>query len=361
MAPLEPRRGPVEPPWPARAWHGLDWSLVRTGDGARGERLQALVTGPIALDRHGVDEAWGLRSATHRRTIVRGIERRPPDELPTMDARNAPALARAPVPPTMDAHAASPAAREAIFEAAVARLAAQDPTAALALGGGIDAAAVLVAWHRLTGRWPVVVTLRTGLPDYDELTATHELCARLGAPLEAIDVPPSHLLAGLSAAVAAAQCPLYDLHPVGRLGLARALRARGHRTLVTGDGADAAFRGRPDYDYVPIVAALTEAAGLRACSPFWDDAVLGSLRASGPDPDKAWLRAYLERRGVPSRLARRPKRSRRLGALGLHPDPAALHPLAAALDRPLHLRTERARVSWATLHRLVSMLEEGTA
>ncbi|MEX1367406.1 MAG: asparagine synthase-related protein [Nannocystaceae bacterium] len=321
------------------SWQGVGWSRVRVADGVEARTLRELVDGRARLDALGVDEAWGLAPATGRRTVVAGIERRPPW---------GPSLVRA---------TTTERERDRCFEDAVGRIAANAPEAALALGGGLDAAAVLLAWREQTGAWPTVLTLRTGDRDYDEVDAAGSLCDELGAPLEVIDVSVAELQGLLASAAIAAQCPLYDLHPVGRLALATAARDRGHTTLVTGDGADAAFRSQPDYDYVPVVAALTEAAGLRLRSPFGDDALLGAVLGAGPDPHKTWLRGYLRRRGAPSGLVSRPKRPRGLGAGGLRPSPERLPSLAARLGRPLRLRTERERISWGTLDLVVRWLE----
>lgn len=254
-----------------------------------------------------------------------------------------------------------PDERDSRFEDAVEAIAARASAPALALGGGLDAAAVLLAWRERVGSWPAVLTLRVGRPDYDEVDAARSLCRALGAPLEVVDVPAASLVELMPRAVLAAGCPFYDLHPVGRLGLGVAAHRRGHRSLVTGDGADAVFRGHPDYDYVPIVVALTQAAELTPWSPFWDDHAASALLATGPDPDKRWIRGYLERRGAPDWLVRRTKTPRRLGALDLRPDPDATRLLATALGRPVRLDTERERVAWASLASLVDHLEERLA
>jgi hypothetical protein len=164
----------------------------------------------------------------------------------------------------------------------------------------------------------------------------------------------------LPEAVALAEEPLYNLHPVGRLALARAARARGYETLVTGDGADAAFAGRPDLDYVPLVAALTRGAGLALASPFLEGPVLSGTLARAPDRDKHLLREYATARGLPPWLATRPKRSRWMPPqdLSRHLSPDTLAPLVRELQEEPRLDDDRARVGWATLALLIRSLEE---
>lgn len=316
----------------AKAWHGLHWSFERQADGARSPTLAALCSPTIALDPRGVDEAWGLCPPTHRPTIVSGIERRDPSRsVPTRGHGEA-------------------LARTEAFEAAVATIANSSVAPVVALGGGLDATAVLLAWRAHTGAWPDVATLRTGDDNYDEVDQARSICTTLGAKLSVIDVTPAELVALLPRAVAVCQCPLYGLHPVGRLGFAQALRARGFETIISGDGADAVFGAHPDYDYVPVVAALTEGTMMSLRSPFFDDAVVASW-LHAPDPNKRWIRDYVTERGAPPWLGRMPKRSRSLAApmsdLGV--SPALLDELGTALRRRYRGDTDRERISWISL------------
>ncbi|MEM7153274.1 MAG: asparagine synthase-related protein [Myxococcota bacterium] len=320
----------------ARAWHGIGWSYLRVADGARASRLSALTGSDSQLDPRGVDEAWGLSPTGHRRTVVQGIE-------------------RVAVPGPAAAEAVEPSVS---FEHAVAAIAQSSRSPVLALGGGLDAAAVLVAWRRQLGTAPTVVTLETGIDRYDEVDAAQSICDWLEVPLARVTVNPRELVEQLGSVITCIETPLYGLHPVGRWLLARDLARRGHDVVVTGDGADAVFRGRPDYDYIPIVAALTDAAGLGLRSPFFDDQVLGSWLHRGPDPDKAWVRDYLAQRGAPRWLTSGPKVPRMLpcDASALPLPRHELEGLAGELGRPLSLDTTRRRVQWSTLHMLMDVL-----
>ena len=105
-------------------------------------------------------------------------------------------------------------------------------------------------------------------------------------PLRRIRVGAQDYVDALPAAIAACEAPLYNLHPVSRHLLARAVRADGHTTLISGDGADEIFRGDSGADYLPLVGALTRAAGLTALAPF----LAPPLASVAPDPDKHELR-----------------------------------------------------------------------
>jgi asparagine synthetase B (glutamine-hydrolysing) len=322
-----------------RDWHGVTRGYVR-GDGATAGSLRELVEFWLVLDRSGVLAAWGELDDPFA-TIVRGVRQAPcrtPAVSQTIERREDRAW--------IDVFI------EAVTD--VARTA-RDPV--LALGGGVDAAAVLVAWRASGIALPTVATLATGLAEYDEVEPAKAIAGALGVRCEVIEVRPDELVAMARDAVIAAETPLYNLHPVHRLAVAREARRRGATTLVTGDGADAVFAHRPDLDYVPIVAALTRAAGLGLASPFFADAIVEQTLL---DPTKRATRDYLRANGL-GRVADAPKRSRLLPACDILPvlEHDRLEQLARRLDITLRIDTDRRRVGWLTLDHLVHHLEPG--
>jgi asparagine synthetase B (glutamine-hydrolysing) len=234
----------------------------------------------------------------------------------------------------------------AAFELAIAAVAARAHTPAVALGGGLDGAAVLAAWRASGVAMPAVVTIATGLPGYDEIAEACAIAASIGVRCEVIGVTPAQIVDAVPEAVPLGEAPLYNLHPVARRVLAREVARRGHDVLVTGDGGDAVFAGRPDHDYVPIVAAYTTAS-LRVASPYFAPAVIAATR---PDPDRRVLRDYVIASGLPDR----PKRRRMMPALDLGAlvDRERIGALATQLDLP-----PAADVRWVTLDYLVSAFE----
>jgi asparagine synthetase B (glutamine-hydrolysing) len=322
-------------------WHGSGRGYLRHRDGAVAGSLHALAEPPFLLDPVGVRAAWGLADAPDH-TVLRGLGRTPSSPPP--------------------ARARSPASWAAAFEAEVHRLAATARAPALALGGGLDAAAVLAAWRATGAPLPTVLTLRTGLPGYDEVEDARFIATALGARCEEVSIAPAQLVELLPRAVAAIGAPLYNLHPVGRLALARAARARGFQTLVTGDGADAVFAGRPDLDYVPLVAELTRAGGMEPASPFFSPELIAATLAAGPDPEKAALRAYAEP-FLGAGHAQRPKHARWMPPLDLsvHVRRLELDRIALELGVPLRLDPDRAAVGFISLELLLRSLREAVA
>jgi len=212
---------------------------------------------------------------------------------------------------------------------------------ALALSGGVDSA-VLAALLR--GR-AVAYTLAPALPGYNEASEAQQIADGLGIALRRVVVTEDELVAALPAVIRACECPLYNLHPVSRYLLARAVRAEGHDVLITGDGADEVFRGRSGADYLPIVGSLTRAAGMVAFAPFLE------LVTTAADPDKRALRALACELGVPEAIAWAPKTPRFAPPMDLsrHRDIEHIAALGRSLGRIPTDTTDRARVSWTTL------------
>jgi asparagine synthetase B (glutamine-hydrolysing) len=214
--------------------------------------------------------------------------------------------------------------------------------AALALSGGVDSAALAAL---LRGR-AVAYTLAPELPGYSEASEAQSIADSLGVPLRRIAVTADHFVTALPEAIRGCECPLYNLHPVSRYLLARAVRADGFDMLITGDGADEVFCGTSGADYLPIVGALTRAAGLVAVAPFLDPVI-----AVAEDPRKRELRALACELGVPEAIAWRPKSPRFAPAMDLtrHRDVALVTALGRAIGRTPAEATDRERVAWTTL------------
>ena len=178
-----------------------------------------------------------------------------------------------------------------LLEQVLSELAASNTKYVVALSGGLDSALVLALILRLTGRTVPVVTLATEIPGYCELDQTLQTARLLGvASVDIIKVRREELVAALPDAIAACETPLFNLHPVARILLARVLAHRGYDVMFTGDGADQVFTGSDARNYLPIVGAMVRATGLRLLSPFFDERVVGWARNHGADADKSALR-----------------------------------------------------------------------
>lgn len=234
---------------------------------------------------------------------------------------------------------------------AVETLAADDRRMAVALSGGLDSA-LLVAILQAIGRDDIpVFTLATHLPDYCELAETRSVAARLGVR-ELNVIEADSLVAALPAAIQAAEVPLFNLHPVGRWVFATALKREGFEVMLTGDGADQIFAGSDPRNYIPIVGAITRAAGMVLRSPFFDPAILHS--APKPTPNKSALRDAASA-WLPLEIIERPKTPRLAPLLDVseHWDAGVIDPLAERLGRT---RRQPGRDAMATLWTTLGLL-----
>lgn len=213
---------------------------------------------------------------------------------------------------------------------AVEALVADGRRTAVALSGGLDSA-LLVAFLRAAGRDDIpVFTLATHFADYCELAETRSVAAKLGVR-ELHVIEADSLVSALPAAIAAAEVPLFNLHPVSRWVLATALKREGFEVLLTGDGADQIFAGSDPRNYLPIIGAMTRAAGLDLRSPFFDSSILHS--APPPTPNKAALRVAAAA-WLPPEIIERPKTPRLAPMLDVseHWNAGTIDPLADLLN-----------------------------
>jgi len=291
--------------------------------GVRGASLAELVGDePLRLEPDGVREAFGETAATGA-TCIAGARVSPPGYLRGVAPRSSGRPLRS------------------LLERVCERIPSR--RVALALGGGVDSA-VLAALLRDRA---VAYTL-AGLPGYGEEREAVAVARRLGIELRSVEAGEAEFVVALPGAIRACERPLYNLHPVGRLLLARAVRTDGFDCLVTGDGADQVFGGTSAGDYLPLVGSLGRAAGVVTVAPFLHPTL---ARQVALDPDKLALRKLALELGVPEEIALRPKRARFAPPMDLaaHWDGPLAASLGRALGRAPSRATDRERVSWTTL------------
>ncbi len=330
-----------------RDLHGLSRLYYRPdGDAARGLRALAQ-TGDLRLDSTGVGFAFGEVADTDR-TWIQGIRRVPRGHR----------LSGAPAAWQIDK--VSPPADTGSFSLERRLLAALDSVVgrgkrvALALSGGLDSALLLALLaSSFRGAMPAIYVLAPRLPAgeaYDESAAAAALARSLDLKAIVIEATEQDFLLGLPACVAAAETPLFNVHPVAKHLLFEQLAGDEIDVVITGDGADQAFAGAPSEIYLPIVGALAEASGVALCCPFLDDAVLALAARSESDPRKTALRDAA-RGKLPDALVEAPKVPRLAPGIDLSrfEDLPRFERLARLLDRPLRLDDARARTAWTTL------------
>ncbi|MDB4936995.1 MAG: asparagine synthase [Labilithrix sp.] len=303
-----------------------------------------------ALDPLGIDAAWGRTDAPGR-TCLRAVHAVPPGMTLVRDHAGESARVRvAPSPPPSSASSSNDLAATLVDATARALAGAVRPI--VALGGGLDAALSVLAARRAGASVTQAIHLSLPGTTYDESAGAHALASALGLELHDVAISTGDLANELPRAVALAETPLYNLHPVARAVVARVAKERGHDVLVTGDGADQAARGATERaDYVPVVAAMTTGSGVALGSPFLDEAMVALLSTRG-DPGKQRLRELAVAWGLPRSLADRPKVPCSAPPLPREafPDARSLESLATSLGRALSWSADdRANVGIASL------------
>ena len=232
------------------------------------------------------------------------------------------------------------------------------PTA-VALSGGLDSALILGLLHAHGIRHLPVYVLATGLPGYDERAAACDTARRRGVEAIVVEAGAQAFVDALPDAMHHLDEPLYNLHPVAKLLLARAMARDGIVRAITGDGVDQVLRRDRSADYLPLCRTLFDAAGVELCPPFLAAPVVAHLCSSPADPDKHCIRRLARRLGVARALTEGPKHARLAPPMDLGHllPPVSIEALAAAIGRPVpKLATDAERVQWATLRLLLDDL-----
>jgi len=288
--------------------------------GTRSTSLTRLVRNAhVRLDAEGVRESFGEAERTSR-TCIEGVHR-----------IAAPQMARS-----------GPRPFREIFEESCRPL--RKNKIALALSGGIDSA-VLAAMFRDCA---VAYTLATPFEGYCEEREAVRIAQHLGVEIRVVHADEEDFVRALPDAIRACESPLYNLHPVSRYLLARAVHADGFDHLLTGDGADELFCDSNGADYLPIVCALGRGAGVTSVAPFCDPTLIPFVRV---DPSKIELREFALSLGIPPEIAYAPKRARFAPRMNLdrYWDTAEIEMLGQSIGQKPSPISDRDYVGWVTL------------
>jgi hypothetical protein len=190
----------------------------------------------------------------------------------------------------------------------------------VAVSGGIDswllAALLRSLGYRVRGWY-----LESGIPGYCERRQLDSIAQALGIECRYTKVAVGDFLQSVPEFVSVTESPIYNLHPVSKWLLAKALRQEGITTLVTGDGADQVMRQEWDCDLLPLTLSCFRSAGIRLIAPFLSRGVVGFC--DRPYPDKRPVRDLAQQLGVPAI----PKHSTLFPAVDLPPGPRVVLPV----------------------------------
>ncbi|WP_233238801.1 asparagine synthase-related protein [Bordetella sp. LUAb4] len=236
---------------------------------------------------------------------------------------------------------------------------------ALALSGGLDSALLLALLREMGVQRSIPsYILVTDLPDYCERDTALDIADRLDARVKLVRVTAQDFVAALPDATRCVEEPMFNVHPVAKLLLARAMAVDGIGLAITGDGADQVMRRDQSANYLPLCNAMFADAAVSLHAPFLDGAVSRHLTSLPRDPDKQCLRDLGGQLALPDRLVRGPKQGRLAPAMDLRflVDDTRIRDVCTllGLSQPA-LQADTERTLWTTLVLLLDTLQADLA
>ncbi|MES2824105.1 MAG: asparagine synthase-related protein [Pseudomonadota bacterium] len=229
---------------------------------------------------------------------------------------------------------------------------------ALALSGGIDSAMILALIKEAAINNVEIYTLATGIQEYCELEVTKRTARYYGVKLNVVQASQADFVNALPDAISSCETPLYNLHPVSKLLLARAMKNNGVDCIITGDAADQAFSGSVANNYLPIVGSIMRGEGMGFASPFFDKQVV-AFGLSVMDSDKSALRK-LGLSLLPEFLQHQKKQPRLAPAMNVNNywNQKCIDQIAKQLNLQPDLHNDALKMLWTTLGMLVHTICE---
>ncbi|MES2672741.1 MAG: asparagine synthase-related protein [Pseudomonadota bacterium] len=229
---------------------------------------------------------------------------------------------------------------------------------ALALSGGIDSALILALIKEAAIENIEIYTLATGMQGYCELEITKRTAQYYGVKLNIAKASQVDFVNALPAAIRSCEAPLYNLHPVSKLLLARAMKSDGVDCVISGDAADQVFSGSAANNYLPIVGSIMRGEGIGFVSPFFDKQVV-AFGLSVMDSDKSALRK-LGLSLLPEFLQQQKKQPRLAPVMdaGKYWNQKCIDRIAQQINLQPDLANDSLTMLWTTLGMLVQTICE---
>jgi asparagine synthase (glutamine-hydrolysing) len=225
-----------------------------------------------ALDPRGIDHVFACLFASPVRSAFAGVAPLPPGHRLAARAGERASLERFAAIEFPDAgrerRAVTAAERaavadelEAALAAAVARRLAADAPVATYLSGGVDSSLLVALAARERRDVTAFSVALDGALGPDEAGLAAATARALGVEHAVVRVAAADVARLFPEVVRAAEVPILDHADAALLALARAVRARGFKAVLTGEGADEAFAGYPWTRHLHAGGARAAAAG----------------------------------------------------------------------------------------------------
>jgi asparagine synthase (glutamine-hydrolysing) len=217
-----------------------------------GSEIKALLAHPEvprALDLQGLDDVFTFWCPLSPRTVFRGISEVPPGHSMTMDESGSasvrpywrldyPAIAAG----RRDRDEATEELGALLADATRLRLRADVPVGAY-LSGGLDSTLVTALMTRFAIGRPRTFSLAFDEPEFDESAYQRQAAQFLGIEHEELRCSGADIARVFPEIIRHAETPVLRTAPAPLYLLARLVRARGYKVVLTGEGADEMLGG----------------------------------------------------------------------------------------------------------------------
>jgi asparagine synthase (glutamine-hydrolysing) len=220
-----------------------------------GSEVKALFAAgvPAAWDEEQVVQMHTCMVAAPSRSLFKGVHQVPPGHFLLASRHDLKVLPYwdfdyprldAPPPPATEAEHIE-AVRETLHDAVRVRLRADVPVSCY-LSGGLDSCAVLGIAQRYASQPLQAYTIAfvdDRQSEYNEEPIAREMAAHAGARYTPIEVTTRSLVDRFADSVWHAENVIINLHATAKFVLSEAVRAAGHKVVLTGEGSDEIFAG----------------------------------------------------------------------------------------------------------------------
>lgn len=203
---------------------------------------------PRAFDPAGLGETFTFWTVVPPQSVFAGITELRPGHVRTYEAGR-PAVERAYWHPSYaetfrgTVGEAAEALRAALAQATKLRMLRADVTVGSYLSGGLDSSVVAALAKDAIGDRLKTFSLRFTDAEYDETPYQREMVARLGSEHAEVMVSRADIAGAFAETVRHTERPLLRTAPAPLLLLARLVRDRGIKVVLTGEGADEMLAG----------------------------------------------------------------------------------------------------------------------
>lgn len=153
---------------------------------------------------------------------------------------------------------------EQVLLGAVRKRLRTDVPPAVCLSGGVDSGLITAMAAKVLGRPIPAFTIRIGDPTLDETSDAMIAARHIGVSPTIVECSPADVLEIFPRLIASTECPVVDTACAALLKLSEQVHAAGHKSTLTGEGADEWMASYPWIKVDKLLSMLDVIPGVRA-------------------------------------------------------------------------------------------------